>query len=118
MNLTPGQMHTSLGTPLTFEVIDMRGRNGFPKDDTGYVFVHHERRVLKRRYTGLPYVRTAEYRIRTDPHGWRVDHTDGMMPPSAIYGENRREYFASPEQAAEVLKAYLDKIEAEGSFAA
>lgn len=118
MNVSPNQSTTRLGTDLTFEVVDMRGRNGFPKGQRGLAFRHQERRTIQCRSTGLDIRRNADYVVRTDQTGdWRVDHREGFGIDVAVYGPNRESYFPSHTAAAVALKAHLDEIRTNSTVA-
>jgi hypothetical protein len=110
MNINPSQKTTRLGTALTFEVVDMRGRNGFPQGQKGLAFRHQERRTIYCGVSGLAIKRSADFILRTDAKGWRIDHREGYGLNTAVYGPNGEEYFPSNDEAAFALQQYLDDI--------
>lgn len=116
MHIHANQQTSHLKTALSFNVIDIRDRSGFPKGQRGFVFVHHERRVIYCRYTGRPIHRHASYMIRTSPQGWRIDEI-ALGPATAVYGPNGDAYFPTAEDAARALQADLDVIAATSSLA-
>jgi hypothetical protein len=100
--IKPTQKTTKLGTSLTFDVLDLRGRQGFPESQRGLVFVHKNTPRV-----GLTFV------VRTGSLGrgqWRVDMV-GLIP-EAIYGPSqeviREDYFPTNEAAARALAKYLE----------
>ena len=113
MNVRPTQKSTRLGTELTFEVLDMRGRKGFPKGQTGLVFVHKDTRVVPCRLTGQSIHLNATYVVRTDtarPREWRVDHQDFGPLFTAVYGPDHESYFLTNEDAAATLVNHLEQV--------
>lgn len=121
MNVKPTQKTTKLGTTLTFEVLDLRGKRDFPQGQDGLVFVHHEKRTIRCKYTGCEIKRKARYAIRTaaGEQGWRIDLLpDYFLPPETVYGlaEGRPTHWASKEEAAQALVAVLDEIEHNSSL--
>lgn len=89
----------------------MRGQNGFPRGQKGFVFAHRELREVWCQYTGIPIPRYALYYIRIDPNGaWRIDEAFKIGPNTAVYGPNREGYFQTPSGAAEALQYHLDLI--------
>ncbi len=113
MQVKPSQTTTKLGTDLTFEVVDMRGRNGFPAGQKGLAFSHSEDRTIQCRSTGIDIRRKARYVVRTDDtrQGWRVDHREGFGIDVAVYGPKRESYFPTHTAAAAALKSHLDEIQ-------
>lgn len=110
MRISFSQTTTRLGTDLTFEVVDMRGKRGFPQGQKGLLFAHHERREIRCVNTGLPIKRDATYVIRADETGWRIDEVFAVGPATAVYGPDREDHFPTQVGAAKALKAYLDVL--------
>ena len=115
MNVNPGQKGTSLRTSLTFEVNALRGKQGFPEDQTGLVFLHREVRTINCKYTGLDIPRRNNFAVRIDGEGqgWRIDKVNGLGPNEAVYDtdDERTAYFASNHEAAQALERRLIHIE-------
>jgi hypothetical protein len=98
MHVKPTQKTTKLGTDLTFDVLDLRGRQGFPEGQDGLVFVHKDYRQV-----GISFV------VRTDSMcrgKWRVDRMVGPIA-EAVYGPNREDYFPTNTAAAVALAKHL-----------
>lgn len=91
MRIANTQKATALRTGLNFEVIDMRGRSGFPNTQEGFVFKH--------RY----------FTIRTDHRnqGWRIDRYNAPGLCEAVYGPGRQSYFKTSTKAADALQGHL-----------
>lgn len=68
---------------LPLETLDYRGRNGFPNDDRGFVYVHKEDRDLPERATGIPRTQRRTWAIVYRPQGWQVDKIDPWTGPEA-----------------------------------
>lgn len=101
---------------LRFEVIDMRGKKGFPEDDKGIVYLHKAEYKLKQEYTNVEKVWKRTYVIRTDHRdkGWRIDEMAPPLPTEAVPGlEN---YYKTPQVAAKKLAAYLKNIVSKGIY--
>jgi len=112
MYVKPSQKTTKLGVDLPFEVLDMRGRKGFPQSQEGLVFVHKDNRVVNCRLTRVPIQLRATYVIRTDHRGegWRIDQHDLGSLFTAITGPDRQDYFPTNKAAAAALVAHLNKV--------
>jgi len=115
MHVKTTQTTTKLGTKtVKFKIHDLRGTNGFPQSQGGLVFEHHEERVIRDKYTGLPIQRDARYVIRTgsDVKGWRIDLLPKLGPPEAVYDldPERTAYFPSNAEAAAALVRRLTEI--------
>lgn len=95
---------------MKFETIDMRGKNGFPVDERGFVFVHKDERLVHCRHTGLPVQLRDTYLIRTDNEGWRIDRQDYGPLFEAVYGPNRESHFSTKQEAVAALAAHLEKV--------
>lgn len=101
---------TTLGTNITFNVIDMQGKNHFPKGALGLVYRHDA--IIRNHTTGKTWQET--YLIRSTSEAapatpWRLDKVSMVAggPMEAIYAEDRTSHWASPEEAAKVLAASL-----------
>jgi hypothetical protein len=95
---------TKLGTRLQFNVIDMRGKSGFPDSPKGLVYEHVDKRIVRKPYTGVERQLNDTYFIRVDPHGrgWRIDQQDlGLYV--AVHGPDRQEYWHTASDAAHAL---------------
>ncbi len=76
---------------LNLERLDYRGRNGFPSDERGYVYVYREDRELPARHTGVLRAQRRTWVIQhraasaTINHvaGWQVDLLDPYTGPEA-----------------------------------
>jgi hypothetical protein len=113
MHVNPTQATTKLRTGLTFNVHDLRGTNGFPKDQGGLVFEHNEKRLIRCKYTGESIKRDARYVIRTaaGEQGWRIDLLPKIGPAEAVYGvTDRATHWPTNEAAAQALVEVLDEI--------
>ena len=113
MNVSPQQKSTRLRTKdVTFEVIDWRGRGGFPKGQKGLLFEHREARTISDKYTGLNIHRAARYIVRTaaGEEGWRVDEVHHLFPTETVYGPKRETHWATNHEAAAALQGHLDEI--------
>ncbi len=103
---TPSKTTTALGTKtLAFDVLDLRGRQGFPRDPRGFVYLHREDRELPQRYTGLTRRQRRTWAVR---HGgqeeaWRVDLHSGF----GLWEVGVAATWAGPEQAALALEGRL-----------
>lgn len=113
MNVKPTQNTTKLGTQIAFNVIDLRGKQGFPQGQDGLVFEHLERRLVRCKYTGESIKRDARYVIRTaaGDSGWRIDLLPKLGPAEAVYGvTDRATHWPTNEAAAQALVGVLDEI--------
>lgn len=101
---------TTLGTNLTFTVLDMQGKNRFPMGAEGLVYRCQVRLVnpsILRKWAETYYIRTGETSFEGRP--WRIDKASVVAggPFEAVYAEDRTSHWASPEDAAQVLAAAL-----------
>jgi hypothetical protein len=62
---------------LNLERLDYRGRNGFPSDERGYVYVYREDRELPARYTGV---------LRAQRRTWVIQHRAASATINHIAG--------------------------------
>lgn len=99
----------SLGTRQRFEVLDMRGKKGFPEGDEGFVYILKYSTELPQRYTGIPKKWKRTFIIRTDDSnkGWRIDKSD-MGIPETVRG--LESYYRTPQEAAKKLVGYLEGL--------
>jgi hypothetical protein len=115
MNIKDTQKTTKLGTRLAFNVIDLRGRSGFPQGQGGLVFEHREQRTIRCKFSGIEIKRDARYTIRTaaGESGWRIDLLPKIGPVEAVYGvgAGRPTHWPTKEEAAQALVGVLDEIE-------
>jgi len=104
---------TNLGTNISFRIVDMRGKGGFPKGREGLVYEHLERRTLKNKYTGFPIKRDEQYVIRTSTQskGWRIDRIALLTGPEAISAPDRTSSWETPQIAAVALETFLKAME-------
>ena len=101
MDISDTDNNTTLGTSLTFLILDYRGKYDFPGDQNGFVFEHRR---------SIPKTTSTEgYAIRTDDTGggWRVDYIPQFGPKETVYGPNRESYWPTNEEAAAALELYL-----------
>jgi hypothetical protein len=107
-----GSTKTASGTKrmegMTFEVEDMRGKGGFPSDDSGLVY-YLDISLPTTNSLGREEMKERTYVIRTDAanRGWRVDKVDAGLPEKV---RDLDGYYATPEEAAKALSTYLGKI--------
>jgi len=103
---------------LSFEIIDMRGKKGFPEDDKGLVYAHRTNEPLKDKYTGIAKNWKRTFAIRTDASGrkgWRVDLMGSFGGPAEAI-EGLRGYYKTPMAAAKKLAAYLKSVYQKGVY--
>jgi len=86
---------TTLDTKtLTVEVIGLRGRQGFPDDHRGLVYIHYEAREMPKRYTGVVGCQVRTWAIRHGGHeqAWRVEMV-GLLAVRETYWRAGRSYW-------------------------
>ena len=111
MRIADGQQRTKLRTGLDFEVIDYRGKRGFPAGQEGFLFKHEDSRKLSDRYTGRPVQMRDAYLIRTaaGETGWRIDKMEFGIA-TAVYGGGGRSHWPTNHEAAKALVLHLEKV--------
>lgn len=119
MRIKKGQLTTNLRSGLRFQVLDLRGRNGFPRNQRGYAFLYHDQEEIKNVF-GLTTQMDDQYVVRAHPEHnmWRVDKVDWPIYVAVCDPQTHKNVFGTNEEAAEVLSRHLadqhDKIRKSG----
>ena len=100
---------TNLGTKYRFDILDKRGKDGFPDGPEGLIYRLDVEKALHEYPVGGTKDWKATFVIRTDTsgRGWRIDKMDLFIAESV---RGLKDYYRTPKDAAKKLAAYLDTL--------